>query len=138
MRQIADMTVPIAHFLKPYVDGKVPQISSTSIERAVALDNRVQLELSNGDRIIADHVIVATGFIINFDKLPFLDTELKSAIVRETGSIEYPRLNEHFESSISGLYFAGPLSSRSHGPTFRFILGLGKTSKTIINSIRRR
>jgi thioredoxin reductase len=134
---IASETVPIARFLRPYVEGKVFEISGTKVESVIAHNEKVHLKLSNGEEKIADHVIVASGFKINLDKVPFI-YDLKNQIIREEGQVQFPKLNQNFESSIKGLYFAGPLSSHSHGPTFRFILGLGKTAITIIGSIARK
>ncbi|MDQ6418362.1 NAD(P)-binding domain-containing protein [Paenibacillus sp. LHD-117] len=133
--QVGSATVPIAHFLRPYVEGKVPQIGNASIDKAFVTDNKLHLQLSNGNVAAADHVIVASGFKIDLERLAFLDNSMKSDIVREEGYNQFPKLNRHFESNLKGLYFAGPLTSHSHGPTFRFILGLEKTAKTIINSI---
>jgi thioredoxin reductase len=132
---IASVTVPIAHFLRSYVEGKVSQVSNVSVVQSFVDDDRIQLKLSNGSMMNADHVIVASGFKINLERLPFLEKDLKSKIIREEDYAEFPKLNRYFESNCKGLYFAGPLSSHSHGPTFRFILGLEKTAKTIISSI---
>lgn len=99
---------------------------------------KVELTLSNGNLEIYDHVISASGFHINVDRVPFLDADLKSRLEHEPEFEQFPKLSERFESSIPGLYFAGPLSSHSHGPTFRFILGLKKTANTIIPSIVKR
>ncbi|WP_127529362.1 NAD(P)-binding domain-containing protein [Paenibacillus kobensis] len=134
--QIAAETVPIARFLRPYVEGKVPQINNTSVKHLTIVDEKIQLQLSDGQQITVDHVIVASGFKLDLEKLSFLHHSLKEKIYREEGHAEFPKLNHHFESSIRGLYFAGPLSSHSHGPTFRFILGLNKASSTIVRSIK--
>ncbi|MDP4084572.1 MAG: NAD(P)-binding domain-containing protein [Bacillota bacterium] len=126
----------VAHFLKPYVEGIVPQNGGTAIEKIEQLnEEEIRLVLSNGTEKIVNHLIAATGFQINLDKVPFFDQELLSEIEREKDFVQFPKLNESFESSVPGLYFAGPLSSHSHGPTFRFILGLRKTSFSIIPSI---
>lgn len=34
-----------------------------------------------------------------------------------------PRVGRDFESSVPGLYFAGPLVAPSHGPVMRFVYG---------------
>lgn len=133
--QIGAETVPIARFLRSYVEGKVPQINNTSVEHVSAIGEKVHLKLSNGTLVNANHVIVASGFKISIEKLTFIDPKMRSSIMREEVDSDFPKLNHHFESNIRGLYFAGPLSAYSHGPTFRFILGLEKTSKTIIRSI---
>lgn len=126
----------VAHFLKPYVEGIVPQNAEVEIEKIEQIsDEEIRLVLSNGTEKIVNHIIAATGFRINLDKVPFFDQYLLHEIEREENFTQFPKLNESFESSVPGLYFAGPLSSHSHGPTFRFILGLKKTAISIIPSI---
>lgn len=129
------VTVPIARFLKPLVEEKVPVFANITINQVRVVNNKVQLKFTNGDETYADHIIVASGFKIHIDKLPFVEDHLKKQIVREEENGAFPKLNQNFESNLKGLFFAGPLSAHSHGPTFRFILGLGKASKTIIRSI---
>jgi FAD-dependent urate hydroxylase len=126
----------VAHFLKPYVEGIVPQNFGVAINNIEQInEDEIRLSLSNGSEKIVNHIIAATGFHINVDKVPFFNSELLSEIDREDEYVQFPKLNESFESSVPGLYFAGPLSSHSHGPTFRFILGLRKTSFSIIPNI---
>ncbi|WP_044640117.1 NAD(P)-binding domain-containing protein [Risungbinella massiliensis] len=126
----------VAHFLKPYVDGIVPVTGDTTILKAEETEEgKLRLHLSNGSQREVDHVISASGFKINVEKVPFFQQDLLERITREQGYDQFPLLNETFESSVPGLYFAGPLSSHSHGPTFRFILGLRKTAFTIIPAI---
>lgn len=126
----------VAHFLRPYVEGKVPETGGITIFRAEQTSNdKVNLYLSDGTLRVVDHVISASGFRINLERVPFLPHKLLNSIVREGDFTQFPKLDESFESSIAGLYFAGPLSSHSHGPTFRFILGLKKASQTIITNI---
>jgi hypothetical protein len=126
----------IAHFLQPYVEGLVPQNPGVGIDKINVLNNtEIRLILSDGSEKIVNHLIAATGFHIDLDRVPFFDHTLLSVIERGEGYKQFPKLNEAFESSLPGLYFAGPLSSHSHGPTFRFILGLRKTAFSIIPSI---
>ncbi|UPM56131.1 NAD(P)-binding domain-containing protein [Gottfriedia acidiceleris] len=129
----------VAHFLKPYVEGIVPQTGGVSVDRIEQLnDDELRIYLSNGAEKTVNHIIAATGFHINLDKAPFFDHKILSAIEREEGFNQFPKLSESFESSLPGLYFAGPLSSHSHGPTFRFILGLRKNAFSIIPSIAKK
>lgn len=129
----------VAHFLKPYVEGIVPQYSGVEVEIIEQTnEDELLISLSDGSRKTVNHIIAATGFRINLDQVPFLNQELRNSIEREEGYKQFPKLNEAFESTLPGLYFAGPLSSHSHGPTFRFILGLRKTGFSIIPSIIKR
>ncbi|MDF2836030.1 MAG: pyridine nucleotide-disulfide oxidoreductase [Paenibacillus sp.] len=127
----------VALFLKPYVDGKVKATGNASIEHAeVIAGGQVRLTLSGGDKRVVDHVLCATGYRINLDKLPFIGRALLEAIDREEGYPHFPLLSERFESSVPGLYFAGPLASHTHGPAFGFVAGLRQACRSIIPHIR--
>jgi cation diffusion facilitator CzcD-associated flavoprotein CzcO len=113
----------VAHFLRPYVENKVPETAKTWVEQVETTpDGKVLLKLTDGTERIVDHIISATGFRMNLDRLPFLCTKLKKDVIRESRNTGFPQLDQNFESSVPGLYFAGPLSAGSHGPTFKFIL----------------
>lgn len=126
----------VAHFLKPYVDGIVPQFGNMAVKEVEQFGvKQLKIIFSNGEEKVVDHIIAATGFRIDMDRLPFMSKEELLKVDREEGYTQFPRVDEYFESSLSGLYFAGPLSSQSHGPTFRFILGLKKTASSIVKSL---
>ena len=68
----------------------------------------------------ADYVIAGTGYDVKISRLPYLDPK----VVARIQCIEQaPALNIHFESSVRGLYFLGPLSFMCFGPLFRFVCG---------------
>jgi FAD-dependent urate hydroxylase len=129
----------IANFLRPYVEGKIQETANVSVEYADATsDGKLYLKLTNGEHRIVDHAIAATGFRIELDRVPFLGQYLLQRIRREEHGYErFPQLDSHFQSSLKGLYFAGPLSSHTHGPAFRFIAGLQKACTSIIAEISR-
>lgn len=127
----------VALFLKPYVEDKVRMTGGVTIVRAEATaDGKARLALSNGESRTVDHVISATGYRIGLDKLPFLPSGLKDAIVREPDSFHgFPLLSERFESSVPGLFFTGALASHTHGPAFGFVAGLRQACRSIIPRI---
>ncbi|NHN29807.1 NAD(P)-binding domain-containing protein [Paenibacillus agricola] len=129
----------IAYFLRPFVEGKIRESANVSVEYAETTnDGKLYLKLTNGEHRIVDHVIAATGFRIELDRVPFLDPLLLERIRREEhGYNQFPLLDAHFQCSLPGLYFAGPLSSHTHGPAFRFIAGLSKACASIIPQIKR-
>jgi hypothetical protein len=69
--------------------------------------------------LTCDHVVSATGYRIDVERLNWLAT-LAPAIdtVEKT-----PILTDNFESSIPGLYFVGPAAANSFGPLMRFMVG---------------
>jgi pyruvate/2-oxoglutarate dehydrogenase complex dihydrolipoamide dehydrogenase (E3) component len=104
--------------------ARVPQLLGNTPVGAKAVGNRVLLDLMNGEgrrqTIEADHVIAATGYRPALDRLTFLRPSLRVSI-RSTANT--PVLSSHFESSVPGLYFVGPIASNSFGPSMRFAFG---------------
>jgi hypothetical protein len=94
------------------------------VQAAVPRDGRAALRLihEGGDclNVDADHVIAATGYVVDLDRLSMLQQQLRSGLQREGPS---PVLSSVFESSKPGLYFIGMASANSFGPIMRFALG---------------
>ncbi len=70
--------------------------------------NRVTLTLDNGTRTY-DHVMMATGYRTDVDKMRILDTRLREKIARH-GTL--PVLGGGMESSVRGLHFVGAAGGR--------------------------
>src|SRR5262249_27191177 len=99
-------------WIKDRVLGKVPiHVHSEGIA-AHAMGDRVRLTVRGTGQIVrqveVDRVISGTGYKLDLSLLPFLDQDLRLRI-RRIGRA--PSLNLSFESSVQGLYFAGPLSA---------------------------
>jgi thioredoxin reductase len=106
------------------VQGKVPIHARHELIEAGSSGNRVQLKFKDGEgqvrAVEVDFVIAGTGYDVDVSRLAYLDREL----VRRIQCIERsPALNIHFESSVPGLHFLGPLSFMCFGPLFRFVCG---------------
>jgi thioredoxin reductase len=105
--------------------GRVPQLLGYIPVGAKVVRNRVQLELATeGGRsshtIEADHVIAATGYQPRLDRLTFIQPRLRASI---SMVVNTPILSDHFQSSVAGLYFVGPIAANSFGPVMRFAFG---------------
>ena len=111
-------------FIKDAVVGKVPIIVNSTVEEATIDGDRVRLRLSSYDAqasdLTVDHVISATGYRVDVDRITFLEESLRALIdtVEKT-----PILSSYFESSVPGLYFVGPAAANSFGPLQRFAVG---------------
>jgi hypothetical protein len=82
--------------------------------------------------VIADHVIAATGYRVNLEKLKFLSAETRSQIKTVQGS---PALSSSFQSSVPGLYFVGLAAAISFGPVMRFAFGADFTAHTVSKAV---
>jgi thioredoxin reductase len=106
------------------VVGKVPTLLGHTPERAEVRQGLVQLHLRAADgtkrKIDADHVIAATGYKVQMNRLTFLSKSIRSSVKTIEGA---PILSSGFESSIPGLYFVGVAAANSFGPVMRFAFG---------------
>jgi hypothetical protein len=78
------------------------------------------VELSTGELLTVDHVLVGTGYRVNVASYPFLDPSLVSRLERFGG---YPVLRRGLESSVPGLHIVGAPAAWSFGPVMRFVSG---------------
>ena len=92
--------------------------------------DRIAMTLDNGTRRY-DHVLLATGYRIDVDKMTILEPRLRERIARH-GSL--PMLSAGFESTVAGLHFVGSAAVASFGPLLRFIAGAGFAARRITRS----
>jgi len=79
----------------------------------------VKVELSNGTRLVVDYVILATGYKADMTNVPYLS----GMIDRLKLTDGFPILDEHFQSSLEGLFITGFPATRNFGPFFGFVRG---------------
>jgi cation diffusion facilitator CzcD-associated flavoprotein CzcO len=82
-------------------------------------DGEIEVELSNGTRLAVDYVILATGYKADMTKVPYL----AGVIDRLELADGFPILDEHFQSSLEGLFITGFPATRDFGPFFGFVRG---------------
>ena len=119
-------------FTKEQVDGKVPFQLGVEITSAEVRSGHPTLllkdEEGNQGSLEVDHVIAATGYKVDLERLEFLAPTLREKI-RTTGNA--PALSESFESSVPRLYFVGVSSANTFGPLMRFAFGADYTARRI-------
>jgi len=112
------------HLKEPF-EASVETYTSRSLQRAESTRDGVRLTLASthGEpptTLESDHVICATGYRADVQRLTFLDADVRER-VRTVGRT--PVLSHRFESSVPGLYFLGLSASVSFGPLMRFMHG---------------
>jgi thioredoxin reductase len=118
-------------FIRDEVVGRVPFLLGREIVSAWVQDGRVKLQLTDGERsqtLGFDHVIAATGYRIDIQRLSILGDELRAKIRLIDKS---PRLSANFESSVPGLYFVGVTAANTFGPVVRFAYGARFTARRL-------
>ena len=105
-----------------------------SILKMEAVDGKLDATISDGQRVLADHAILATGFEADINRLTMIRPSLLAEIETDRA---VPVLSPSFESSVSGLYFVGLTSLRAFGPMYRFVVGCGPTAERVASSAAR-
>lgn len=128
-----------AWWLRERVVGRVDVLTGYAVRAAVAADGGVRLDLANrqgqGEVLEVDHVLAATGYRVDTDRMELLAPELRGALRRTGGS---PALSAGLESSVPGLFFTGLAAAATFGPVLRFVCGTGFASRRISSAVAAR
>lgn len=122
-------------FMRGKLDGRVPTLLGYEIVKAKSAKDRIFLAARHLDgsvlSVSAERVIAATGYRPDLARLPFLDSRLRIAQVERT-----PKLSDHFESSVPGLYMIGPVAANVFGPLMRFMVGAEYVAPRLAGHLR--
>jgi thioredoxin reductase len=125
-------------FMKEKVFAQVPLLLGATPVAAEVRDNMVHLRLKSDDgadrTLVTDHVIAATGYRMDVNRLNFLSPDIRAQIKTvENTAI----LSPDFQSSVPGLYFAGTMAANSFGPVMRFAFGARYTASRLTKALTR-
>ena len=92
-------------------------------------DGELQVRLDGGNVLIVDHVLLATGYKVQINRLPFLSAgNILEHLATRNG---YPILDEHFQSNVPGLFFSRLPATQDFGPFFGFLIGAPVAARVI-------
>ena len=123
-------------FIRDKVIGKVPLHLGCTPQGAVIQNGKVHLWVRSAEgserEIVSEHIIAATGYKVDLERLKFLGPEIRSQLKTVGGS---PTLSSSFESSVPGIYFVGVAAANSFGPVMRFAFGAGFAARRITQTL---
>jgi thioredoxin reductase len=125
-----------AYWLRPRVEGRIEVLLNCRVRQAKAEHGRVCMEIQGPDgtkTVWTDHVIAATGYKVDLDRLDYLSPGLKQSITREGGA---PVLDSQFETSVPGLFIVGVASAPTFGPVMRFMFGAKHVAPVLTQRLR--
>ncbi len=119
-------------WLRERVIGKVILHEGHAVVKVEAVNGKADVIISDGEKVRADHVILATGYKVDINKLTMIRPSLLAEIKTD---ITVPILNGWFESSVPGLYFVGSTSLRAFGPLYRFVAGCTAAAQRVASAV---
>lgn len=117
--------------------GDVRRHARTHVVEATERRNgspAVDVVLSDGERLQADRVVLATGYKANMASVPYLEDVLGGMEVAEG----HPVLDEAMRSSVPGLYVTGFAATRDFGPFFGFVKAAPAAATLIVRDLVQR
>jgi cation diffusion facilitator CzcD-associated flavoprotein CzcO len=121
-------------WLRNRVIGKVTLREGQTLATLEVADGQVAATLSDGARVSAHHILLATGYKVDINTLTMMHPSLRAEIATDRA---IPVLSHWFESSVPGLYFVGLTSLRAFGPLYRFVAGCGAAARRVASSVAR-
>jgi cation diffusion facilitator CzcD-associated flavoprotein CzcO len=121
-------------WLRQRVIGKVTLREGRTVAKLDVAGGRVEAILSDGGKLRADHIMLATGYRVELNRLTMIHPSLRAQINTDRA---IPTLSHWFESSVPGLYFVGLTSLRAFGPLYRFVAGCGAAARRVAGAITR-
>ena len=122
-----------AGWLLPRMGGAIVKAGRV-VTSAEVQGKSLNLHLDDGTQSVADHVLLATGYLLDVSRPGILAPSLVDRIQLQPGT-RCPLLSAHYESSVSGLHFAGSSAVPSYGPLMRFVSGVGYAARSITQGV---
>ncbi len=122
-------------WLRERVIGKAALHDGCTVLKMEPVSGKVDVTISDGAQLRVDHVLLATGYKVNIDKLTMIHPALLAEIKSDAA---VPVLTRSFESSVPGLYFVGLTSFRAFGLLYRFVVGCDATARRVAKAEARR
>jgi thioredoxin reductase len=125
-----------ASWLRARVEGQLPVLTSYTLQEVDEAGDRAVLTFRTPTgtkaRMTADHVIAATGYRPDTERLAFLEPALRKQLETVAGA---PLVNRDYRSSVPGLFITGPAVAATFGPVMRFVFGTKHAAHTVARGV---
>jgi lysine/ornithine N-monooxygenase len=95
-------------------------------------DGSVRVDLDDGDQVVVDEVLLATGYQPHVDDLQLLRAGTLPPLAHRDG---IPDLDDGFQTSVPGLYLTSMPAAGHFGPFFGFTIGTRMSAAVITRAV---
>jgi len=114
-------------------NDRVRVLPRTEVVECVENDGELRTTLSNGETITCDQIILATGYKVDITRLPILAAgNILDPLETRNG---FPVLDDHFQTSIKGLFITSMPATQDFGPFFGFTIAVRVSAKLICDAV---
>ncbi len=122
----------LEHWLVPRLDpAVVTSRPGCAVVDVAAGDGPVTLTLSDTTTLEVDHVVLASGYVADLARVPYLSGVLDRVQVTDG----FPDLSPGFETTLPGLSITGFASTRDFGPFYGFTKGCPSSAKLAVDEM---
>jgi FAD-dependent urate hydroxylase len=112
-------------------DGITRRPGTEVIEASAGRDRELDVMLSDSSRLAVDRVVIACGYRADLASVPYLQGVIERVAIADG----YPVLDEHFQTTLDGLYVTGFSATRDFGPFFGFVKGAPASATVIVRDL---
>ena len=111
--------------IEPWLESRVMKETvtlwpKTRIAAVHESHDALSVRLDNGRTFPVDAIILATGYRVQIDRVPFLARgNILDRLITHNG---FPKLDEHFQTNIPGLFITSMPATQDFGPFFGFLM----------------
>ncbi len=121
--------------VEPWLESRVMKetVKLWPNTQVVSCDERpggdLLVKLDTGESLTVDHIILATGYKVKIDQVPFLaQGNILPQLTTRNG---FPVLDEHFQTNLPGLFMTSMAATQDFGPFFAFTISVRTSAKLI-------
>lgn len=133
-RQWAEGRLKLESWLAPRIASeRVKLLPNTEIVSSVEENGELKVTLNNGEQIVCDKVILATGYKVDITRVPVLSSgNILAQMETRNG---FPVLDDHLQTSVPGLFITSMPAMQDFGPFFGFTIAVRVSAKLICDAI---
>jgi cation diffusion facilitator CzcD-associated flavoprotein CzcO len=127
----------LEHWLTPRLRGdRIHRHPRTEVVEARPRngEREIAVRLTDGEQLVVDHVVFASGYRADITRVPYLAGLLDRIDITEG----FPRLDLAFATTLPGLHITGFAATRDFGPFFGFVRGCPAAAAIIVENLRLR
>ena len=107
----------------------------TEVVKCTEKNGELNVELSNGETVTCDQIVLATGYKVDIARLPILASG--NILNQPTTRNGFPVLDNHFQTSIPGLFITSMPATQDFGPFFAFTISVRVSAKLICDAVNK-
>lgn len=133
----AEGRLKLEPWLEPRIrSDRVSVLPRTEVAACVDENGELKVTLSDGQNIYCDQIVLATGYKVEIEQIPYLANGNVLADLETSNG--FPVLDERFQTSVPGLFITSMPATQDFGPFFAFTVSVRVSAKLICEAVKAR